>query len=120
MLLFDRTKLGCVKRREFFYALAAHVVFDVLVFVVPFEMAYRLQVAPTGTFMLLFINGWLLMQWPIVLCLFRLTGRRLRDAGVSPLWRFLWLVPVVGWGVLIVMLLLPSDHCSENWIDRYL
>jgi uncharacterized membrane protein YhaH (DUF805 family) len=112
-LLFDRTRLGCVGRGPYWSALGVHVTILALAFVLPFEALFRLEVEPDSPVMTLFLYGWLLFSFVTFWCLLRLTGRRLSDAGFSRAWRWLVLLPVLGWGVLLVMLLMPTRHKQE-------
>ena len=112
-LLFDRTRLGCVGRGPYWSALGVHVTILALAFVLPFEALFRLEVGPESLLMTLFLYGWLLFSFVTFWCLMRLTGRRLADAGFSRTWRWLVLIPVIGWAVLLVMLLMPTRQKPE-------
>jgi uncharacterized membrane protein YhaH (DUF805 family) len=111
--LFDRTRLGCVGRFPYWRAVAVHAVLLIAVFVAPFEIFYRLDSNPDGIPMTIFLYGWLAFAFVTAWCLMRLTGRRLADAGFARGWRWLVLVPVLGWLALLVMLLLPTKQNSE-------
>ncbi len=108
LLLFDRTRLGRVGRRAFWLTLAAYAVIYAAAFAIPFEIGYRLEVAPDSTYMKVFLNGWLVFFFLSVIPVFRMTRRRLHDAGFSGWWMALGLVPVAGWAVVAVLLMLPS------------
>ena len=113
-LLFDRTRLGVVGRGAYWGALGMHVTILVLAFVIPFETLYRLKVEPESLPMTLFLYGWLVLLFVTCWSLMRLTGRRLTDAGFSRTWRWLVLIPVFGWGALLVMLLMPTRQKQES------
>lgn len=117
LLLFDRTRLGRVDRRTYWLTLAAYALILVTTFVVPFETAYRLQLAPDSAFVVICVNGWFLLWFFSIIPLWRLTRRRLYDAGLSSRWQwFLWL-PIVGWLILAVCLCQPSTD-GYNRFDR--
>ena len=53
---FDLTRLGRLSRAAFWCALLAHLFFLAVLFVVPFETAYRLQMQPDSSFVLFWMN----------------------------------------------------------------
>ena len=74
----------------------------------PLEIAYQEQWEPEGGFLRLWLGLWVMGAVSLSVCLFRLTRRRLHDAGFSGRWLGLLLVPVLGWIVLAGLLARPS------------
>lgn len=118
LLLFDRTRLGRVGRGVFWRTMAAYVLLYAAAFVIPFEIGYRLQVAPDSLYMKLFVNGWLLFFFLSVIPVVRLTRRRLNDAGFSGAWMLLGLIPAAGWAVVVLLLAMPSSPFPGRY-DRF-
>lgn len=117
---FDRTKLGRLPRAAFWSALLSHLFFLSVLFIVPFETAYQLQLEPTSGFVLFWMNLFILVALAALIPLKRLAVRRLHDAGFSGWWLWLICVPYAGWIVVLILLLLPSsdfpnrfDHFAE-------
>lgn len=106
--LFQRSSWGRVSRVTFWFTVLCYVILELFLLFVPLEIFYRLQVPPDH----IVVQGWiwtlLLVQWPIALALYRLSLRRLRDAGLSSCWLVLALIPIIGWAVLVILLLRPS------------
>lgn len=115
---FDRTRLGRLTRAAFWCAVTAHLFFLSLLFLIPFETAYRLQMAPTSTFMIVWMNVFCASALACLLPLKRLAVRRLHDAGFSGWWLWLGLVPYAGWLAVAVLLVLPSAP-FPNRFDRF-
>ena len=69
---------------------------------------------PESLPMTLLLYCWLVLLFVTCWSLMRLTGRRLTDAGFSRTWRWLVLFPVLGWGALLVMLLMPTRQKQES------
>ena len=109
VLLFDRTKLGRVNRRVYWRTIVAYVLIFLTAFVVPFETAYRLEMAPDSLFVAVCVNAWVLLFLLSVMPLWRLTRRRLHDADLSSWWQWLLWLPMLGWAILFILLLLPSS-----------
>lgn len=118
LLLFDRTRLGRVGRGAFWLTMAAYVLLYAVTFVVPFEIGYRLEVAPDSAYMKVFLNGWLLLFFLSIIPVVRMTRRRLHDAGFSGWWMLLGLVPLAGWAVVTALLLFPSTAGLGRY-DRF-
>ncbi|MDO4936566.1 MAG: DUF805 domain-containing protein [Sutterellaceae bacterium] len=118
LLLFDRTKLGRVDRATYWRTIFAYALIFSTTFVVPFEAAYRLELAPDSFFVALCVNGWVLLWFFSVMPLWRLTRRRLHDADFSAWWQWLIWLPFVGWAILLVLLLQPSS-VGQNRFDRF-
>ena len=117
VLLFDRTKLGRVKRQNFWLTMAAYAVIYAAAFVLPFEIGFRLQVEPDGLYMKVFLHGWLVFFFFSIAPVVRLTRRRLHDAGYSGWWMLLAVMPVVGWAAVSILLCLPSAPLGKY--DRF-
>ena len=60
---FDLTRLGRLSRAAFWCALLAHLFFLAVLFVVPFETAYRLQMQPDSSFVLFWMNVFWSHYW---------------------------------------------------------
>ena len=101
---FDLTRLGRLSRAAFWCALLAHLFFLAVLFVVPFETAYRLQMQPDSSFVLFWMNVFLVA--------------RLHDANFSGWWLWLLAIPYLGWLAVLVLLLLPSAS-FPNRFDRF-
>lgn len=83
LLLFDRTRLGRVRRGPFWLTMAAYVLLYAAAFVIPFEIGYRLEVEPDSLYMKIFLNTWMLGFFVSIIPVVRMTRRRLHDAGFS-------------------------------------
>ena len=110
---FDLTRLGRLSRAAFWCALLAH-----LLFFVPFETAYRLQMQPDSSFVLFWMNVFLVALLAALVPIKRLAVRRLHDANFSGWWLWLLAIPYLGWLAVLVLLLLPSAS-FPNRFDRF-
>lgn len=115
---FDLTRLGRLSRAAFWSALLAHLFFLALIFIIPFETAYRLELAPDSGFVLFWMNAFIAAFLASLVPLKRLAVRRLHDAGFSGWWLLLLLVPYAGWLALAVLLILPAS-AFPNRYDRF-
>lgn len=115
---FDLTRLGRLSRAAFWGALLAHLFFLSLIFIVPFETAYQLQMEPDSNFVLMWMNVFSFAFLASLLPLKRLAVRRLHDADLSGGWLWLLLIPYIGWLVVVGLLLLPGSP-SLNRFDRF-
>ncbi len=115
---FDLTRLGRLGRAAFWSALLAHFFFLSVLFIVPFETAYQLQLAPDSGFVLFWMNLFAASALASLLPIKRLAVRRLHDAGFSGWWLWLIAVPYVGWAALLILLILPSS-AFPNRFDRF-
>ena len=115
---FDRTRLGRLSRAAFWSALLAHLFFLAILFIVPFETAYQLQLAPDSAFVLFWMKLFSCAVLASLIPLKRLAVRRLHDADFSGWWLWLLFVPYIGWLVVTTLLLLPSSS-SLNRYDRF-
>ena len=102
-------------RRVFWCTAAAYWVLYAVAFAVPFETAYQLQCDPESLFVQVCFWGWVLLAAASVIPWWRAAGRRLNDAGLSSIWRALIFIPGLGWLLLVVLLLLPS----QKGLNRY-
>lgn len=118
LLLFDRTSLGRVARKPYWLTMLAYAVLFFLAFEIPFETAYQLEMEPNSAFILVCVNAWVLLIFLSIIPIWRMTRRRLHDANLSGIWQWLIWLPVVGWSVLAVLLMLPSSR-SYNRFDRF-
>ena len=109
---FDLTRLGRLSRAAFWSALLAHLFFLALIFIIPFETAYRLELAPDSGFVLFWMNAFIAAFLASLVPLKRLAVRRLHDAGFSGWWLWLLLVPYA------VLLILPAS-AFPNRFDRF-
>lgn len=105
---FDRVTFGRVSRSVFWSTAAADVVLLAAAFLGPLEVAYQLQLEPTGWFMRAWVAGWGILAVTLGVCLLRLARRRLHDAGASGSALWWLLVPAAGWGWLFWLLAKPS------------
>ena len=115
---FDRTRRGRLSKAAFWYAVTAHLAFLSLLFLIPFETAYRLEMAPDSAFVLVWMNVFNLAFLASLMPLKRLAVRRLNDAGYSGWWLWVAAVPCAGWCAVIVLLCLPST-AFPNRFDRF-
>lgn len=115
---FDLTRLGRLSRAAFWCALLAHLFFLAVLFVVPFETAYRLQMQPDSSFVLFWMNVFLVALLAALVPIKRLAVRRLHDANFSGWWLWLLAIPYLGWLAVLVLLLLPSAS-FPNRFDRF-
>lgn len=115
---FDLTRLGRLSRAAFWSALLAHLFFLALIFIIPFETAYRLELAPDSGFVLFWMNAFIAAFLASLVPLKRLAVRRLHDAGFSGWWLWLLLVPYAGWLIVAVLLILPAS-AFPNRFDRF-
>ncbi len=115
---FDLTRLGRLSRAAFWCALLAHLFFLAILFVVPFETAYRLQMQPDSSFVLFWMNVFLVALLAALVPIKRLAVRRLHDANFSGWWLWLLAIPYLGWLAVLVLLLLPSAS-FPNRFDRF-
>ncbi len=118
LLLFDRTRLGRVRRGPFWLTMAAYVLLYAAAFVIPFEIGYRLEVEPDSLYMKIFLNTWMLGFFVSIIPVVRMTRRRLHDAGFSGWWMLLGLIPAVGWAAVVLLLLFPSTKGLGRY-DRF-
>ena len=86
--------------------------------VVPFETAYRLQMQPDSSFVLFWMNVFLVALLAALVPIKRLAVRRLHDANFSGWWLWLLAIPYLGWLAVLVLLLLPSAS-FPNRFDRF-
>lgn len=115
---FDLTRPGRLSRTAFWCAFLAHFLFLAVLFIVPFETAYRLQMEPDSGFVLFWMNVFSITALAALVPLKRLAVRRLHDADFSGWWLWLLVVPCLGWLAVIVLLLLPSAP-FPNRFDRF-
>lgn len=106
---FDRTVLGRVSRTVYWSSIAAHIALVVASGAALLEVAYRLQCAPDSLFVQSAFWGWVLLVLATVMPIWRLSRRRLHDAGFCGWWLMGMCVPFLGWVLLLVLLLLPSE-----------
>ena len=92
--------------------------FLAVLFVVPFETAYRLQMQPDSSFVLFWMNVFLVALLAALVPIKRLAVRRLHDANFSGWWLWLLAIPYLGWLAVLVLLLLPSAS-FPNRFDRF-
>ena len=61
------------------------------------------------------INSWLALIFELALLspTLAIGARRLHDTDRSGLWQLLWLIPILGWIVLIIFFVLPSDGDND-------
>lgn len=118
LLLFDRTKLGRVDRPTYWRTIFAYALIFATTFFVPFEIAYRLEMEPDSFFVVVCVNGWVLLWFFSIMPLWRLTRRRLNDADFSARWQWLIWLPIIGWAILFVLLIQPST-AGVNRFDRF-
>ena len=90
---FDLTRPGRLSRTAFWCALLAHLFFLAVLFIVPFETAYRLQMEPDSGFVLFWMNVFSITALAALVPLKRLAVRRLHDADFSGWWLWLLVVP---------------------------
>ncbi len=114
---FDRTRLGRIGRAVFWKATVFHLVFFFLLFAVFFETAYRLEMQPDSAFVVFWMNFFSITFLVSLLPAFRMASRRLHDAGLSAAWLWLVFIPVAGFFIIGILLLLPSDPCPNRWDD---
>lgn len=114
-LLFDRTRLGRVDRATYWRTMLGYLLVFAAAFFIPLELAYRLQAEPGSVWMIVWFNAWVLLVLAAILPIWRMTRRRLHDAGFSGRWQWLVWLPPIGWAVLLVLLLRPS----QAGLNRY-
>lgn len=115
---FDLTRPGRLSRTAFWCAFLAHFFFLAVLFIVPFETAYRLQMQPDSSFVLFWMNVFLVALLAALVPIKRLAVRRLHDANFSGWWLWLLAIPYLGWLAVLVLLLLPSAS-FPNRFDRF-
>lgn len=115
---FDLVSQGRLSRAAFWRALFSHFFFLAVLFFVPFETAYRLQMEPDCAFVLFWMNIFCAVALASLLPIKRLAVRRLHDANFSGWWLWLLLLPYAGWLIVIVLLLLPSSE-FPNRFDHF-
>ena len=115
---FDLTRPGRLSRTAFWCAFLAHFFFLAVLFIVPFETAYRLQMQPDSSFVLFWMNVFLVALLAVLVPIKRLAVRRLHDANFSGWWLWLLAIPYLGWLAVLVLLLLPSAS-FPNRFDRF-
>ena len=113
LLLFDRTRLGRVRRGPFWLTMAAYVLLYAAAFVIPFEIGYRLEVEPDSLYMKIFLNTWMLGFFVSIIPVVRMTRRRLHDAGFSGWWMLFFFLFMMLFTVIIG--LLPSEHQDNHY-----
>ncbi|MGN1209969.1 MAG: DUF805 domain-containing protein, partial [Duodenibacillus sp.] len=115
LLLYDRTYYGRVNRLDFWLTLIAYGV----LFAALFEGIYRVvivwELEVDSAAVQTMFWGWMLVMAAAVLPVWRLTRRRLHDAGLTGAWLALVFLPVVGWGLLSVLLALPTRSSGERF-----
>lgn len=118
VLLYDRTCYGRVNRCDYWLTLLAYAALFAALFEGIYRVTVALELAVDSVAVQVMFWGWLLVMGAAVFPVWRLTRRRLHDAGLRGAWLALVLVPFVGWGVLIVLLLLPT-HASGERFEHY-
>ena len=101
--VFDRRRLGPLGRLDFWRALACQWIALAAAFALPFEALFRLQAAPDGPAVQGFLAAWAALAVHHCRCAWRMSARRLRDAGLSPLWLALLAAPPA-WPALAALL----------------
>lgn len=86
---------GRTSRREFWQAVVAN-------FIVCLVVGIVFAILPLGGIV------WKIISYIIMLAEITMVIRRLRDAGLSPYLALLWLIPVVGWLIVLLLCATPS------------